>query len=100
MYVIIWEFVVRSEKICEFVSAYRADGDWAKLFKLSAGYIGTELLAADGNATRFVTVDRWKTEYDFLRFQQVFGQQYKLVDSQLEGLVVEETKLGVFTTLA
>jgi hypothetical protein len=100
MYVIVWEFVVRPEKVREFVSAYRADGDWGKLFRLSEGYIGTELLAEEGNEVRFVTIDRWRAYGDFIRFQEAFGQQYKLLDAQLEGLTVAETKVGAFTPRA
>jgi len=46
MHVIMWGFVVRPEKVREFISAYKADGAWAQLFSPAAGYGGTELLSA------------------------------------------------------
>jgi hypothetical protein len=38
MHVIVWEFVVRPDKIRDFIAAYKADGDWAQLLngKLNA----------------------------------------------------------------
>jgi heme-degrading monooxygenase HmoA len=96
MYVIVWEFVIGPEKVGAFVAAYKSDGAWAKLFAKADGYIGTELLRStdsDQTAT-FVTIDRWKTAEDFTRFQERFGSDYRLLDTQLEGLTSRERKLG------
>lgn len=98
MYVIVWEFLVQPAKVGEFVAAYKFDGAWAKLFAKADGYIGTELLRSteNGQGTTFVTIDRWKTAEDFTRFQQRFGAEYRLLDTQLEGLTLSERKLGTF----
>jgi heme-degrading monooxygenase HmoA len=98
MYVIVWEFVVRPEKIDEFVAAYKSDGVWADLFAKADGYIGTELLRSTDSdqAATFVTIDRWKTAEDFARFQEHFGNEYRRLDTQLEGLTLRERKLGTF----
>ncbi len=103
MYVIVWEFVVRPEKVDAFVSAYKFDGAWARLFAQTDGYIGTELLRATerdaterDQGTRYVTIDRWQHAEDFTRFQEQFGDEYKALDTELEGLTVSERKLGTF----
>jgi heme-degrading monooxygenase HmoA len=105
MYVIVWEFVVRPEKMDAFVAAYKFDGAWAHLFAQADGYIGTELLLAterDQGATErdqgttYITIDRWKAAEDFTRFQEQFGDEYKALDTKLEGLTVSERKLGTF----
>lgn len=98
MYVIIWEFVVRPEKVAEFVAAYKSDGAWATLFSKAEGYIGTKLLRSTDSSqgATFVTIDRWKTAEDFTRFQEHFGSEYRLLDTQLEGLTSRERKLGTF----
>jgi len=98
MHVIMWEFVVKPDKIHDFVAAYKATGDWAKLFALANGYEGTELLPSTESADRFVTIDRWRSLDDFARFQQQFGEQYRTLDRQLEGFTLNERKLGTFTT--
>jgi hypothetical protein len=43
-----------------------------------------------------VTIDRWRAEHDFVRFQQEFGPEYRALDSELEGLTFSERKLGAF----
>ncbi len=99
MHVIIWEFVVRPDKVRQFISAYRPDGDWARLFKLAEGYEGTELLCSTSDGEKFVTIDRWNNIDDYARFQERFGQQYRSLDAQLEGLTISETKVGLFSTI-
>lgn len=100
MYVIVWEFVVRPDKSDDFVAAHRSDGSWAKLFARGDGYLGTELLRSmdADNAQRFLTIDRWRAAEDFFHFQQEFGYEYGILDTQLEGLTVSERKLGVFVS--
>lgn len=98
MYVIVWEFVVRPEKIGAFVAAYKSDGAWAQLFAQADGYIGTELLLAterDQSMTH-VTIDRWRHAEDFTRFQEQFGDEYKALDTELECLTVSERKMGTY----
>lgn len=99
MYVILWEFAVRPDKIHDFVVAYKADGDWARLFRLAEGYVGTELLSSDEAPERYVTIDRWKSADDFARFQAEFGDPYRLLDQRLETLTLSERKLGAFTSV-
>jgi heme-degrading monooxygenase HmoA len=98
MYVIVWEFIVRPDKIGEFVAAYKSDGAWAQLFAQAEGYAGTELLHStdSGQSTIFITIDRWKMAEDFTRFQKHFGTEYRQLDTQLEGLTLRERKLGTF----
>jgi heme-degrading monooxygenase HmoA len=98
MYVIVWEFVVRPEKIDAFVAAYKSDGAWAQLFAQADGYIGTELLLATerDQGMTYVTIDRWQHAEDFTRFQEQFGNEYKALDTELEGMTVSERKMGTF----
>jgi heme-degrading monooxygenase HmoA len=100
MYVILWEFVVPPEKVDAFIAAYKDDGAWAKLFAQAEGYVGTELLrsAEAGQEPTFLTVDRWQHAEDFTRFQEQFGDEYKALDTELEGLTVRERKLGMFVS--
>ena len=98
MYVILWEFVVPPEKVDAFVAAYKDDGAWTKLFAQADGYVGTELLCSTeaGQEPTFLTIDRWKAAEDFTRFQEQFGDEYKALDTELEGLTVSERKMGTF----
>jgi heme-degrading monooxygenase HmoA len=98
VYVIIWEFRVKAEMIHKFISAYKPDGEWAQLFRLAEGYIGTELLFSSDDEERFITIDRWSSPTDFIRFQDRLGEQYQSLDAHLDGLTAEEVNLGSFVT--
>lgn len=81
---------------CEaaFIAAYKADGDWARLFASAPGFIRTELWrAGDGS---YLTADHWKSREDFERFQANLGDEYRRLDGQLEGLSGLETFVGAF----
>jgi len=97
MHVIIWEFRVRDEHLEEFISAYGATGDWARLFQCGAGYVGTELLRSRENPNLFLTVDRWESAACFEIFQQRFAAEYKALDIQCANYTSHEKKLGVFS---
>jgi heme-degrading monooxygenase HmoA len=96
MYVIIWEFTVRVEHIEEFVRAYGSNGDWASLFRLAEGFLGTQLLRSCHDAGVFLTVDRWENATSFEMFQERFAAEYEELDARLEGYTLAERKVGVF----
>jgi heme-degrading monooxygenase HmoA len=98
MYVLLWEFKVRPEKVDAFLAAYCSNGAWTRLFRRAEGYLGTELLSSldTDNGPSFVTIDRWRAKDDFVRFQQEFGSEYRALDTELEGLTFSERKLGAF----
>lgn len=98
MYVILWEFVVRREKIEAFIAAYGSDGPWAQLFAQADGYLGTELLSSvdSGQHSLFITIDRWQSAEHFTRFEVQFDTQYRTLDTHLQNLTSQERKLGAF----
>lgn len=95
-HVLIWEFIVPADRAAAFERAYRADGDWARLFAQGDGFLGTSLLRDAGQPGRFLTVDRWETAAHFAAFKASFGADYAALDTRLEGLAERETPLGVF----
>jgi heme-degrading monooxygenase HmoA len=96
MHFIIWEFAVREEHLEDFICAYGANGEWARLFRLAEGYLGTQLLRSSQQAGVFVTIDRWESAARFENFQQEFGAEYKELDTRFEGYTLSERKVGVF----
>jgi heme-degrading monooxygenase HmoA len=100
MYVILWEFIVRPEKVEAFVAAYGSDGTWVQLFAQADGYLGTELLSSADSSQQqvFITVDRWQTVGHFARFETQFDTQYRTLDTHLEELTLKERKLGAFVS--
>jgi heme-degrading monooxygenase HmoA len=98
MYVIIWEYQVKAERIAEFEEIYSARGAWANLFQKSKCYLGTELLSDERNSHRYITIDRWRSSWDYESFLVEWKSEYESLDVQSEGLTERETLLGKWET--
>ena len=90
-------FEVPPETEERFVAAYRADGDWARLFATAPGFIRTELWR-DGDGI-YLTADHWESAVAFEAFQAGFGEEYRRLDAEQEGVAGIETFLGAFDLL-
>ena len=88
----LWRFEVPPETEGRFLSAYRSDGDWAKLFASAPGFVRTDLWR-DGDGI-YVTADHWESVEAFERFQAGQGDHYRRLDAELEGIAGIETFLG------
>ena len=95
-YVIVWEFRVRQAREAEFVQKYGPEGDWARFFRSSPGYIRTELVRDVADHLRYLTLDYWQTEEEFNRFREQNLAEYERLDKEFEGLTESETRLGAF----
>jgi heme-degrading monooxygenase HmoA len=96
MYIIIWEYHVKAEKLTEFKGIYSPDGTWAKLFQKSTGYLGTELLRDEANPLCYLTIDRWESREEYEAFLSAWEQAYAEMDAKCEGLTERESLLGRF----
>jgi heme-degrading monooxygenase HmoA len=92
----IWKFRPPAGREDGFSAAYGANGVWAALFAKAEGYRGTELLRPLEPGGWWVTIDRWDSLADFDAFQRDFGDQYRALDSELEGAAGDEEFVGAF----
>ncbi len=99
MYVVMWEYRVKAERLDEFENIYGAGGAWAELFKKEAGYIGTELLRDEENPQRYMTIDKWTSAENYEEFRAKWKKEYEALDAQCEGLTEQESLLGNWGTL-
>ena len=90
----LWTFEVPAESEERFVSAYRSDGDWARLFATAPGFVRTDLWR-DGDGV-YLTADHWESVTAFERFQAGQGADYRRLDAELEGVSGIETFVGAF----
>ena len=97
MYVIIWEYRIKSDKRDEFEKVNSPNGAWAKLFKKGSGYIDTELLRSEREPETYTTIDRWESKQTYERFLAERQAEYNRLDEQCEGLIEYENHLGSFT---
>lgn len=93
---IVWEYVVKTDRIAEFERIYAPDGTWANLFKKSKGFIRTRLVQHTDHPNQFLTVDEWETMKDYKSFLSQWKEEYETLDKQCEGLTERESCLGTF----
>lgn len=97
MFVVIWQFEIAEDKIAAFEAAYGPEGSWAKLFRNSPHYRGTELLQDAYVPGTYLTIDRWNSEADFRAFRKEHDHEYEVIDRQCDSLTSRETRIGAYT---
>jgi len=93
---IAWRYVVRREHADDFLAAYRPDGAWARLFRQSADYLGTDLLQAVADATTYMTIDRWASAAARRDFLAAHAADYAALDARCAAFTSSETLVGEF----
>jgi heme-degrading monooxygenase HmoA len=96
MYVIVWEFIVATENKAQFEAVYGPEGEWAKLFASSEGYLQTQLLRDTSNLQRYLTLDLWTSRQAHEDFRSQNAAEYQALDARCECLTMREAKLGDF----
>jgi heme-degrading monooxygenase HmoA len=96
LFQIIWEFIARAERISEFEKYYAVTGDWAALFRRSAGFLGTTLLRDADTPRRFLTIDRWDAAASHATMRAQFASEYAALDRACAGLTESERQVGIF----
>jgi heme-degrading monooxygenase HmoA len=97
MFVVMWQFEIAEEKVAAFEAAYGPDGDWARLFRRSPEYLGTELLRDAFISGSYLTIDRWKSEEAFRAFRKENDVAYEALDRSCDDLTSKETRIGAYT---
>jgi heme-degrading monooxygenase HmoA len=96
MFVILWEYRVRRERLPEFEAAYGPEGEWVQLFRRAEGFVETELWQDREDRTRFVSVDKWLTRQHYDAFRVRFDDEYLAIDARTEKFTASEKRLGLF----
>lgn len=96
MYLILWEYHIKAEKLSDFEETYSPAGAWAELFQKGAGYLGTELLHDETNPCRYLTIDRWESKTAYETFLSTQEQTYREMDAKCERLTERESLLGTW----
>jgi heme-degrading monooxygenase HmoA len=97
MFLVLWQFDIAEEQAVPFEAAYGPSGAWAKLFRASAEYLGTELLRDAYVPGRYVTIDRWSSEEAFRAFRAGHDAEYEALDRECDVLTASESRIGAFT---
>ncbi len=98
LYLTIWKYKVKRDKISEFEKLYGNKGEWVKLFKKYPGYIKTDLIKDISNKNIYITLDYWKSEKDYRKFKEKTVNEYSAIDLIGDDLTESEEYLGEFIT--
>jgi heme-degrading monooxygenase HmoA len=90
MFVRIWRFRAAPGKEAEFERFNGSSGDWARLFALGSGYVGTTLTPIPGSPGEYLTFDRWDSSEAWQAFRRDFAEAYERLDREAEGLTSSE----------
>jgi heme-degrading monooxygenase HmoA len=96
MFVVVWQFEIAEEKITAFEAAYGPEGAWAKLFRTSPKYLGTDLLRDAYIPGSYLTIDRWTSEEDFRSFRKDRDAEYESLDRSSDAFTCRETRIGAY----
>jgi heme-degrading monooxygenase HmoA len=97
-YTYIWAFKVHPEHVDAFRQHYGEGGAWTQLFRRARGYVGTRLLQDETDASRFVTIDTWRSAEDYEAFRSAYASEYAALDRLCEGFTLEETLIGRYSS--
>jgi heme-degrading monooxygenase HmoA len=98
MYVIAFRYGVGSDTVAEFERTYRGDGVWARFFATGEGYLGTELLRAQGGD--YLLLDRWDTAAAYEAFLAANREEYDRRNREAAALWEREERLGAYDLVA
>jgi hypothetical protein len=96
-FVIIWEFLINPRKRRAFELAYGPDGEWARFFRKSPGYLCTELICDSQKPKRYITLDYWKSRKHYEIFKRQNRKMYEIIDERCEVLTTRELEIGKFS---
>lgn len=98
MFVILWEFEVKSGSEAGFEREYGSQGVWAEFFRQDAAYRGTRLARDATNSRRYYTMDFWESRGAYEAFRERNAAEYKKIDAKCEAMMTKETPIGTFET--
>lgn len=95
-YLYIWEYRVRPGQIGAFEELYGPRGEWVRLFQMSPDYIGTLLIRDGDDATRYLTIDRWRSRQAWRDWRVRVDTEFQELDRRGEQMTLDERFLGNF----
>jgi len=98
MYVVIWQYKIKSDFRSRFVDLYGPEGEWIAWFKKSPDYLGTDLLQLNDTGDIYITIDRWKSKKLYEEFYNSDRASFGQIDRKGETFTSEEKLIGAYTS--
>jgi hypothetical protein len=93
----VFVYDVDDEAADAFESEYGPDGGWARFFRRSDAYLGTELwCSSDEGPRRYLVIDRWQSAVAYDAFLSAQEGEYRSRSQAAEPLYRREQFVGRF----
>jgi heme-degrading monooxygenase HmoA len=96
IYLYIWEYRVRPDRVAEFERHYAPNGAWVQLFRRANGYRRTELCRDLNDPLRYVTIDYWDSLAAWQAFRSEFAGEFEELDRRCGAFTSLEREIGRF----
>jgi len=97
VFLVVWEFQVKSGLEKRFEEIYSSSGAWAALFERDPAFVRTELRRDLRRPARYLTLDYWTSEAHYDQFHALHQTEYETLDKECASLTESETLIGRFT---
>ena len=99
MFLVLWEYEVKSGSQEQFEDLYGPAGDWARLFRTDSHYRETRLLGDPFRLNVYLTLDFWTSRDSYEEFMTSHKAEYQSIDALGESLTRSERRLGAYETM-
>ena len=100
MFLVLWEYEVKSGSEKEFEDVYGPAGGWARLFRTDLHYRETRLLQDSFRSNVYLTLDFWTSRDSYEKFLATHKAEYQAIDALGENLTASERRLGAYEMVA
>jgi hypothetical protein len=96
MFLVLWEYEVKSGSEKRFKDVYGPARDWARLFRTNSHYRETRLLQDPFRSNAYLTLDFWTSRDSYEKFMSAHKAKYQSIDALGESLTASERHLGAY----
>ena len=96
MFLVLWEYEVKSGSEKQFEDVYGPVGDWAQLFRTDSHYRETRLLQDSFRSNVYLTLDFWASRDSYEKFLATHKVEYQAIDALGESLTASERRVGAY----
>jgi hypothetical protein len=100
MFLVLWEYEVKSGSEKQFEDLYGPAGDWVRLFRSDLHYRETRLLRDPFRSNVYLTLDFWTSRDSCEQFMSAHGAEYQAIDALGERLTASERRAGAYESVA
>jgi len=100
MFLVLWEYEVKSGSEKQFEDVYGPAGAWARLFRTDSHYRETRLLRDPFRSNVYLTLDFWTSRDSYEKFISAHKAVYQAIDTLGEGFTANERRVGAYESVA